>query len=68
MTDLETIKAMFKIDRMRAGETMARALMAGDPDTFKAGYSRENALLATVEMLSMTDSERDTLRERLPNL
>lgn len=28
---------------------MAKALMAGDPERFKAGYSAENALLAVIE-------------------
>lgn len=68
MSSLDEIKVLARTDRMGAAEMLGRGLMAGDPDTFKQGYSRENAVLATTDMLGLTDSERDTLRERLPDL
>jgi hypothetical protein len=68
MDELESIRRELKVDRMRAAERLGRALMAGDPDTFKAGYSRENAVMATGEMLGLTAYECDLLRERLPEL
>ena len=33
-----------------AAIAFARDLMQGDPDTFKAGYTRENAIIAAEEM------------------
>ena len=36
-------------------------LMAGDPENFKAGYSRENAVIATAEAFSMTNEQVEDL-------
>lgn len=37
---------------------MADALMADDPATFKAGYTRPNAELAVIERFKLDDDER----------
>lgn len=41
----------------------AANLMAGDPGTFKNGYSRENAIIATAEAF---DISRDAVEELVP--
>ena len=50
-----------------AAEALARGLMAGDPDSFKAGYSAESAALAAVEMFALDDAQAAELRRRLPD-
>lgn len=37
-------------------------LMAGDPATFRAGYTLDNALLAVQDVYGVTDEEADTIR------
>lgn len=41
----------------QAAALLAAGLMEGDRATFKAGYSRENALLAACEMFPEADPE-----------
>lgn len=40
-------------------------LMAGDPATFKAGYTRPNAVLASVEAFDLNDDQRAELEAKL---
>lgn len=41
-------------DKVEAGTLMTQALMAGDAETLKLGYSLGAALLATVRQLDLT--------------
>ena len=41
----------------------AANLMAGDPGTFKAGYTRENAVIATAEAFN---TPREVVEELVP--
>jgi hypothetical protein len=41
----------------RAAADLARALMQGDPATFKAGYSRASAIAAALEMFPQADRD-----------
>jgi hypothetical protein len=41
--------------RLLAAVMLARGLMQGDPEKFKAGYTKENALLAAYEMFDIND-------------
>lgn len=45
-----------------AVERLVADLMAGDPDTLKAGYSRDNAIIAAAEAFGIT---RDEVEEQL---
>ncbi len=47
-----------------AAVQLARDLMAGDPATFKAGYSLENAVIAACEAFGGSVS-RDDLRAKV---
>ena len=40
-------------DPFRAAVAMARLLMQDDPETFKAGYSLENAAIAAAEYMGV---------------
>lgn len=44
-----------------AATTFCRDLMKGDPKTFKAGYSAENAVLATVDMFGLSEAQKAAL-------
>ena len=46
----------------RAAVALARDLMRGDPDTFKAGYSPANAALAAGELFGLNAAETDAVR------
>lgn len=46
----------------RAILLFATDLMAGDPSNFKAGYSRENAIIATADAFGVS---RDEVEEKL---
>lgn len=52
-------------DRVTAAEMFARRLMRGDPQTFKAGYTAENALLTVVEAFGLTIEEQRGVAQRL---
>lgn len=41
---------------------LARDLMRGDPDTFKRGYSAENATLAVKDLFCLTETETERVR------
>jgi hypothetical protein len=53
-------------DRAAAMLAFAEGLMKGDKATHKAGYTRDNAVLAAVEIFRGTDEERDALLAGLP--
>lgn len=52
-------------DRARAVEEFARDLMRGDSATFKAGYTLDNALIATTRAFGLTYDEQSALIGRL---
>ena len=52
------------IDHLGPEEAVRRFvtdLMAGDPDTFKAGYTRENAIIATAETFDLSREDVEEL-------
>lgn len=50
-------------NRELAAYAFCRDLMQGDPATFKVGYTRENAILATIEAFNLDAIEQSYLRE-----
>lgn len=52
-------------DREEAAAEFARALMKGDPQQFKAGYSADNAAITTCEAFELDVDEREDLCSRL---
>lgn len=50
---------MNEITRMLDALQLADGLMADDPAKFKRGYSRENAELAVIDYMKLTDDERE---------
>jgi hypothetical protein len=52
-------------NRVKAAEAMARDLMRGDPTTFKAGYTAENAALAVRDVFELSTREDDDVRFKL---
>lgn len=48
--------------RELAAYAFCKDLMRGDPATFKAGYTRENAILATIEAFELSSVESARLR------
>jgi hypothetical protein len=54
-------------DRTAAAENFARDLMRGDPATFKAGYTTDNALLATADAFGIDDAEFAAVAARFAN-
>lgn len=49
--------------KVLAAITIGRGLMAGDPATFKQGYTAENAFLAVVDLASLHDDTFTTDEE-----
>lgn len=56
----EYMERLGKYDAIR---TFVNDLMRGDPASFKAGYSKENAIIATAEAFDMTTQ---AVRQMLP--
>lgn len=50
-------------DQTVAAQAFAAGLMAGDPATFKAGYTRDNAVIATADAF---DLPRETVENLIP--
>lgn len=50
---------------MRGAEALTRDLAAGDPDSFKAGYSIPSAVLAAAEAFGLAEDERAELACRV---
>ncbi|MBJ7457609.1 MAG: hypothetical protein JHD02_00325 [Thermoleophilaceae bacterium] len=48
-----------------APRELAVALMAGDPAAFKQGYTKENAILAVIDMQKLNEADAANLREEL---
>lgn len=48
-----------------APRELALALMAGDPATFKQGYTKENAILAVIDVQKLNEADAANLREEL---
>jgi len=51
-------------DPAEAAANMAEALMRDDPETFKQGYSRDNAVIAAAEYLGVDRDEVENALER----
>lgn len=51
----------YKQDRFKASLALALAFMADDPETFKAGYEKEPALLSTDTVLDLDAAEFEQL-------
>lgn len=47
-------------------ERFARDLMRGDSETFKAGYSRENAIIATAEAFDVPRTRVEAIMSCVP--
>jgi hypothetical protein len=52
-------------DAALAAALIAKGLMRGDPDTFKAGYTRPNALMTAFEVLARDAVDRERTAEIL---
>lgn len=52
-------------DRVLAAADLARALMRGEAESFKSGYSQENAILAARDLFYLTDPEVSGLRDEM---
>lgn len=63
---LRTGNPHLTLTREEAAAVLAEGLMAGDPATFKQGYTRENAVIAACEMFEITslDTVEKTLADR----
>ena len=48
-----------------AATIFARDLMRGDPASFKAGYSLDNAIIAATEVFDLSKDEADEIRAKL---
>lgn len=66
MTVFEQILDAHGGDRVTAGVTVAKGLMAGDPAQFKAGYTDENAALAVRNLYDLDDDQVADVLLRLP--
>jgi hypothetical protein len=59
----EELLSQAKGDPVDAAVAMAQSLMEDDPIAFKAGYTRENAVIAAAEYMGV---EREAVEARLP--
>lgn len=59
-------------DRVKAGELVGQGLMRGDPAEHKAGYTLPNAMLAVIDLFTMTEGvselEDDEIKQVESNL
>jgi len=68
VTTFERILATNGGDKISAAAEVAAGLMAGDPATFKAGYTLDNAVIAAAEVYELDDAAQTAVRMRLEAL